>query len=225
MVAVHTVLTRWLNSIYLQAPHIPEAERKNFIIYAKYWANTLHHHHTGEETFFFPDVEAVCQLPGIMQRNVEQHHVFEDGIKRFIDHLNKLEDEPELYDGAEILKSIDVFAGPLMKHLDEEIQTLVSIPDQLPPGLKPIDVPYKEMADRSGKRATNGMNMTDLYGFLANHDRSYVAEYLHNFPPVPMPVKMLMGYIMPFFNDSIFKFSSCDLFGQPKDLPYAPTKQ
>ncbi len=66
MALVHNIVIRGLNSIYLQAPHIKPVDEKSFCRYIACWYTLLHGHHHGEETMFFPAVEEMTGVKGIM---------------------------------------------------------------------------------------------------------------------------------------------------------------
>ena len=76
MANAHTMLIRCLNSIYLQAPYVKEeADIQDLLQYSLFWEEWLHGHHYGEEKVFFSEVEKVTGQKGIMDRNIEQHHI------------------------------------------------------------------------------------------------------------------------------------------------------
>ncbi|KAJ4373046.1 hypothetical protein N0V83_003337 [Neocucurbitaria cava] len=90
MANVHNILLRSLNSIYLQCPHISTTNNStddvaDLMTYITAWTDAVHHHHSLEETLFFPCVEELAKEvgleSGLMGRNVEQHHLFEDGVR------------------------------------------------------------------------------------------------------------------------------------------------
>lgn len=82
----------------------------------------MHHHHDAEEKDFFPGIERISEVQGIMDRNIEQHRAFTPGFDRFQEHSRTC--LPEDYDGRKIRSLIEAFAEPLTQHLHEEIQTL-----------------------------------------------------------------------------------------------------
>ena len=122
MALAHNGILRGLNSIYLQAPHIPNGEReetdqnrdaiiRDFLTYCQCWCESMHHHHDAEETVFFPSIELISNVPGIMERNIEQHRAFTPGFDRFQEYSRKC--LPLDYDGQKIQNLIQGFAEPL----------------------------------------------------------------------------------------------------------------
>jgi len=82
----------------------------------------MHHHHDAEEAVFFPTIEKISGIPGLMQRNVEQHRAFTPGFDMFQDYARTC--LPKDYDGQKIRSLIVEFAEPLTQHLHDEIETL-----------------------------------------------------------------------------------------------------
>jgi hemerythrin-like domain-containing protein len=55
MANIHNALLRGLNSVYNQAPFISSIpDIADFMLYITSWADTVHHHHSLEESLFFP---------------------------------------------------------------------------------------------------------------------------------------------------------------------------
>ena len=125
MALAHNGILRGLNSIYLQATHIPREDLdaiRDFLTYCQCWCESMHHHHDAEETVFFPSIELISDVKGIMERNVEQHRAFTPGFDLFQEYSRTC--LPEDYDGRKIRSLIEVFAEPLTHHLYDEIETL-----------------------------------------------------------------------------------------------------
>ena len=125
MALAHNGILRGLNSIYLQAAQIPRQDLstvRDFLTYCQCWCESMHHHHDAEETVFFPSIELISEVQGIMERNIEQHRAFTPGFDLFQEYTRTC--LPEDYDGQKIRSLIEDFAEPLTKHLHEEIETL-----------------------------------------------------------------------------------------------------
>lgn len=125
MALAHNGILRGLNSIYLQAAHIPREDPivvRDFLTYCQCWSESMHHHHDAEEAVFFPTIEKISGIPGLMQRNVEQHRAFTPGFDMFQDYARTC--LPKDYDGQKIRSLIVEFAEPLTQHLHDEIETL-----------------------------------------------------------------------------------------------------
>ena len=82
----------------------------------------MHHHHDAEEQEFFPNIERISGVEGLMSRNVEQHRAFTPGFDLFQEYARSC--SPGDYDGQRIKGLVEGFAEPLTRHLHEEIDTL-----------------------------------------------------------------------------------------------------
>ena len=82
----------------------------------------MHHHHEAEEHEFFPSIESITGVKGIMERNYEQHRAFTPGFDLFQEYARTC--SPKDYDGQKMKGLVEGFAEPLTKHLHEEIDTL-----------------------------------------------------------------------------------------------------
>ena len=82
----------------------------------------MHHHHDAEELDFFPNIEQITGVKGIMERNIEQHRAFTPGFDQFHEYARTC--LPKDYDGAKLKSLIEAFAQPLTQHLHDEIETL-----------------------------------------------------------------------------------------------------
>jgi hemerythrin-like domain-containing protein len=125
MALAHNGILRGLNSIYLQATHILREDLdaiRDFLTYCQCWGESMHHHHDAEEENFFPNIESISGVQGIMERNIEQHRAFTPGFDLFQEYARTC--LPEHYDGQKIRNIIDEFAEPLTRHLHDEVETL-----------------------------------------------------------------------------------------------------
>jgi hypothetical protein len=64
-----------------------------------------------------------------MDRNVEQHQAFHPGLEAWAQYTSECmkQDGPQKFDAAQFKKLIDGFAPQLVKHLGEEISTLLEL--------------------------------------------------------------------------------------------------
>jgi hypothetical protein len=125
MALAHNGIIRGLNSIYLQAPHLPPSSTstiRDFLTYCLCWSESMHHHHDAEEAIFFPAIESISGIKGLMAQNVEQHRAFTPGFDTFQEYARTC--SPLEYDGEELRRLVDAFAGPLTQHLRDEVETL-----------------------------------------------------------------------------------------------------
>ena len=90
-------------------------------------AKSESHHHNMEETGFFPEVEKITGVTGIMERNLEQHQVFTPALERFEQYLKACLKEEKAFDAKEFTGLINAFAPALCSHLKDEIETLYGL--------------------------------------------------------------------------------------------------
>lgn len=128
MALVHNALIRALNSIYLQAPNVKDpVDVADFVTYMNSWPLFLHKHHATEESVAFPFLETAINMPGFMEKNIEQHHAFGPGMAEYDEYVKACQAGKETFDAERVRKIIDGFAAALIEHLTEEIATLLSL--------------------------------------------------------------------------------------------------
>lgn len=71
---------------------------------------------------FFPDIDKVSGVPGLMETNREQHRAFTPGFEKFQEYAKTC--APKDYDGQKLKGLVEGFAEPLTKHLHDEVDTL-----------------------------------------------------------------------------------------------------
>jgi hemerythrin-like domain-containing protein len=71
MAHIHNAILRGYNSIYLQAPHVEDADKAAFVGYAMTWYHFVKSHHEDEEAELFPKVEEVLGTKDIWKRFME----------------------------------------------------------------------------------------------------------------------------------------------------------
>ena len=73
MAHIHNAILRGYNSIYLQAPHIKDADKAAFLGYSLTWVRFVKSHHDDEETELFPAVEQVLNDKSIWGETHKEH--------------------------------------------------------------------------------------------------------------------------------------------------------
>jgi hemerythrin-like domain-containing protein len=126
MTFAHNAFVRTLNSILLQYEHLTSpTDIADLLIFSQCWHEMVHHHHHFEEKYLFPSIEVYSGEKGIMDGNVAQHHAFEAGLKEFGEYVYGV--KAEEWDKEKFRGIVDSFAPALMKHLTEEISTLLAL--------------------------------------------------------------------------------------------------
>ncbi|RDW65618.1 hypothetical protein BP5796_10310 [Coleophoma crateriformis] len=217
MALVHNVVLRGLNCIYLQAPNVTDPKDiADFMLFCDAWSCVLHSHHLTEETVYFPLLEGQCQEKGVMSRNHAEHEAFLPGLLRFDAFVSRVKDSGEPYDAAELIKIIDTFGGALERHLHHEIEGLVGLEkDQS----IDWDLVGKSMAQHSKKVADR---VREVPFIITNSDMTYESG-IHGvrFPPFPWFVHQIFRWVYVPQLQGAWRFSSCDDYGLPKELPFA----
>ena len=126
MCFAHNIIFRTLNAIALQYAQLTlPTDISDFLVYCQCFHEAVHEHHHHEETDFFPVIEAYTGEKGIMDTNLEQHHAFEEGLKRFGEYVYSV--KAEEWDRERFKGLLDSFLPALTTHLREEIQTLLDL--------------------------------------------------------------------------------------------------
>lgn len=129
MALVHNTFIRALNSIYLHAPLIAPRNKslaRDLLTYCQCWVALVALHHQTEEKFLFSAFEKrIPTAKGILDTNIHQHEEFHSGLAEFEKYVESALAGDEPYSSETLLKLIDGFSEPLMKHFNDEISTLM----------------------------------------------------------------------------------------------------
>ncbi|KAJ4288866.1 hypothetical protein N0V88_007196 [Collariella sp. IMI 366227] len=217
MCNVHNMIIRGLNSIYLQAPYITPADEKPFARYMTGWWMLLHAHHSGEEALFFPTVERLTGVKGIMDANIEQHKAFHDGLDKFKTYADSVVAGKEKFDGGKVVEMVDAFGPVLMTHLGEEIPTIL--------GLRKYADRLEELPrlfEEEGEKAMKAMGVFGMVWCFANLDIHFENDLWTQWPPAPAPVKVLTRSVFWLMNADARKFGAADRTGNMRHLYAVP---
>lgn len=209
MAFAHNAMIRGINSIYLQAPHIPPSDASDFLFFISSWCQWIGHHHVLEETQMFPGFEGVIGKKGFLEGNVDQHHAFSGGLKELKRYAESTSSEE--YSGAKVVSIIDGFSARLHEHLKEEIGSLLS--------MKPYDGPrllkvYKEAEAEAGKQDKNVIPPLAL----GCCDRNF--EGGNNWPEMPWVGPWFVHYLMGRKHAGAWRFLPSDSWRNPRPLKY-----
>ncbi|TVY45316.1 hypothetical protein LSUB1_G000957, partial [Lachnellula subtilissima] len=216
MALVHNVLLRGLNSIYLQAPNVKDPmDIMDFMVFSDCWSRVLHAHHLTEETVYFPLLEQQSSQKGVMETNHNEHEAFLPALVAFDNFVSAAADDFVLYDPAQFTKLIDDMGAPLEKHLRHEVKVLVDLEKD---EAIDWDLMGKTMAAESKKTADR---IREVPFMITNSDVTYEGGiHGERFPPFPWFVGQIFRWIYVPRLCAAWKFSCCDDYGLPKDLPF-----
>ncbi|KAH7101357.1 hypothetical protein BKA62DRAFT_795245 [Auriculariales sp. MPI-PUGE-AT-0066] len=218
MALIHNLFTRGLNSIYKHAPIVAERgseqDKSDFINFALAWYEALHAHHTGEEKWYFPEIEQAAGNPGLMQANIDQHEVFRAPLDAFNDYFLSINEDPAALNSAHVLSLVDAFATPLFEHLKDEIPTLLEFGKKFP------DVPIKQIDEDHAKKMLDTVSkLYFLPFFVSNFDREVDGGRWTSFMPGPPGwVLTATKYVFSFPYRGAWRFSACTF-----DMKLKPT--
>lgn len=79
MALLHNSLIRGYNSIRLQAPHVRDEDKLDFVDYTRTWLRFITSHHDDEEEVLFPEMRSMLSDARVWQDVPEEH-----GTKSFL---------------------------------------------------------------------------------------------------------------------------------------------
>jgi hypothetical protein len=215
MALVHNCIIRALNSIYLQAPHVPASEHANFIAYSLATYQGLMAHHDGEEHTFFPELEHLTGETGLMDENVDGHREFDTKLGEWGHWLEACKAGTKTFSATTCLSMMDVFLPALHTHLCDEIPSLLALkrfPD--------LQSRLPALMEAEGQKVMGAMSKTELLPmFLLNHDVGFEGSR-HNFPPLPPPVRWVLREVCGRWNGGWWKFATCGFDGRARELRF-----
>ncbi|KAJ8115887.1 hypothetical protein OPT61_g2577 [Boeremia exigua] len=222
MAHIHNAILRGYNSIYLQGPHLKEADKAAFIGYALTWYKFVKLHHDDEEAELFPKVAEVLhgKDQDIWEETHKEHESFLEGLGNYETYLTRLA-SPADFDGKELRKIMLTFQVPFEHHFHSEIShisSFASLPSAPAPNSPESD--QAAMVFKTwGKKTVTKAGTTDVVPFfLMNLDATYEEGRWANWPPMPAPVRWGLVNVAGSWNWAWWKFASCDSAGIPREL-------
>ncbi|KAF3764291.1 hypothetical protein M406DRAFT_322558 [Cryphonectria parasitica EP155] len=226
MALLHNSIFRGYNSIYLQAPHVQDADKADFVGYCLTWFKFVKSHHDDEEETLFTKVEELLGDTSVFEETHKEHQSFMAGLVEFNTYLTSLP-TPQALDGAKLLAIMDSFSQPFETHFHNEIATIARLADH-PAAPKP-DTPEAAEASLTfkswGKSTVTKAGTTDVVPFfLLNLDRTPLFEdgRWASWPPIPAPIKWGLINVGGWFKGGYWKFASCDSAGNRRELYALP---
>ncbi|KAK2599239.1 hypothetical protein N8I77_011009 [Diaporthe amygdali] len=217
MALSHNAFIRGFNSIYQQAPRVPDSDKLDFAGYCIAWHDCVHQHHHYEETELFPNLDKAAGKTGLMSTAVDEHAAFHGGMARFKAYLQK---EGANFSAVELIAIMDSFKDPLYSHLKAEPPSIVALSKYSTPE-NPIDI--LGIANAAGKKQLSlGFIFNVLPVFFLNMDTvNFEGGMWHEvFPPLKGAVKWIMLNAVPMWNARRWRFVSCSPEGKAKQLAF-----
>lgn len=76
MALLHNSIFRGYNSIYLQAPHVKDADKPDFVGYCLTWYKFVKSHHDDEEESLFTKVEDLLDDKAVFEETHKEHRMY-----------------------------------------------------------------------------------------------------------------------------------------------------
>ncbi|KAM7222502.1 hypothetical protein V8F06_001996 [Rhypophila decipiens] len=220
MALLHNSILRGYNSIYQQAPHLMDQDKADFIAYALVWYKFVKSHHDDEEENLFTKVEEVLQDKTVFEETHKEHESFLAGLASFQEYLTSLK-SPAEFSSDRLLEIMSSFQQPFETHFHSEISTIAKLSEH--PNVPKEGTPENAAASATfkawGKSTVTKAGVTDVVPFfLMNLDRTVEDGMWANWPPMPAPIRWGLINIAGAIRSGLWKFTSCDSAGQPKEL-------
>jgi hypothetical protein len=142
------------------------------------------------------------------------------GLAEFQQYLSGLK-TPGDFSGAELLRIMGTFQKPFEDHFHSEISTLAKLSEHpnAPKEGTPEEASARATFKAWGKSTVTKAGVTDVVPFfLMNLDRTAEDGMWANWPPMPGPIRWMLINVMGAWNSGLWKFTSCDANGRPKEL-------
>ncbi|CAG8960443.1 hypothetical protein HYFRA_00008162 [Hymenoscyphus fraxineus] len=169
MATTHNTIFRALNAICHQALdiHPGTQDAADFLAYCSVVFEFMHHHHIMEEKHYFPDLEKIIGIKGLMDRNIEQHLQLETHVAKLMKYAETT--HRDHYDGQHLLAMITMMARLYEVHMHEEIGTILELHSKIGSAdLKSVDAKMRGEAER----------FSDVFKYISPF------PHLHITPPI-----------------------------------------
>lgn len=220
MALVHNALIRGFNSIYVQASHIRDEVKPDFVGYSLAWAKFMKSHHHDEEDSLFLKVADLLQDKDIWTETHREHESFLDGVLAFESYLTGLADRKAL-SAEKLVDIMDSFREPLGHHLHSEVATIANLSThpRAPPEGTPEAAAAAQVFKAWGKKTITKAGMLDVAPFFfLNLDRTFEQNTWWGWPPMPKVIRWAIVNVAGMYNGNWWKFASCAQDGSPREL-------
>ena len=139
MAAAHNTFIQGINAIIHHGPTVPADKVQPFMVFclalvralpqcvsyfpcsffpiSSFQLDNIHHHHSLEETFYFPAMEEKLGK-GALDGNVEEHKLFMPGLEAFEEWCKKVQKGEVPYDAKVFLGLVEAFADIMVAHMN-----------------------------------------------------------------------------------------------------------
>jgi hypothetical protein len=135
MAAAHNTFIQGLNAMIRHGPNVKEDKVEPFMwfclalvrrktslwyfpfhIMLLFQLENIHHHHSLEETFYFPAMEEKLG-EGALSENIKEHEEFVPKLEALDEWCKKVQKGEVVYDGNVFLGMVDEFADTMVAHM------------------------------------------------------------------------------------------------------------
>ncbi|KAL3959670.1 hypothetical protein ACCO45_004787 [Purpureocillium lilacinum] len=196
MCNLHNAIFRGYNSMYLQAPHVRDADKADFLGYCRTWSKFVRTHADKEEGELFPDAERLLK-DEVFKHTHEEHDAFIPALNEFHEYLESVKATPSQLSTARMLELMAAFEKPFEEHF--------------------------RRFDAWGRRSvlTGGVTDVSMF-FLFNLDRGYEGGLWSDWPEVPAALRWALTRTLGGWHSGWWRFASCDADGRPRELYALP---
>lgn len=139
---------------------------------------------------------------------------FLPGLKSYQDYPNSCAASPSTFSGTRLNSIIDSFGPTLMKHLTDEIPSLLSL------SRFGSSLPLQDMVEGIFKKSPSYMSKTGgVPFFFRNLDTQFEDGLWKNWPPIPAPAWFIMQNTIVRWNSGWWRFAGSDCRGKLRELP------
>lgn len=220
MALVHNAMIRGFNSIYQQAPLVLEDHKAAFVGYTQTWARFVQYHNEEEEATLFNKVSAVLEDESIWTRTRKEQEAITKSVGTLQTYLFKLA-HPHNVTSERLIKLLDEIKPDLEKHMHNEVKTIANLAKHPRAPLEgtPEAVKAKNVFAEWGKKTVTKAGLLDVLPFfLLNLDQTAEDGLWVDWPPMPKPVRWTLTNVFGMVRGRLWKFSSCNYEGLPKEL-------
>ncbi|PGH18326.1 hypothetical protein AJ80_04504 [Polytolypa hystricis UAMH7299] len=216
MATAHNILLRGFNSSYNQCLGVDKgnpADIADFLIFNQAVYHLTHAHHLTEEEVFFPDVEEIAGVKGLMESNVQQHREFDERLEKFRKYV--FETDVKDYDGQTLKDTLDDLLSKLQVHLHEEVETMLDLVKYDEEKLK---VAWKKMTNYAHESHDKFLVTPAAFG-CSDSDQVIDGKVFHYPPTTPELIETIQNVFEPKYSGA-WRFNPCDTSGTPRPLPF-----
>lgn len=197
------------------APYVSEPQDvRDFLRFCEAFVSELDNHHHMEETTVFALFVEATGNPEIMDSSAAEHKAFTEGLLRMKTYATTT--DPAAYKSEDLLAIMDSFMPALVHHLRSEIETILAM-------RKYDSAKILQALHDGSKAAVANVTMDEQLPFLfSTNDKTFEGGKHSYFPPVPVVLNFAVNWWFSWKHRGAWRFSPCDMYGQPKPPAFGP---